>query len=169
MEAEDKAASTSSTLAETHPTSVKTQKVRPIVISKQKFWLVSRELIQQRKIQIRHCITQTCKNRWPSGNYLDENKGNPEYHSFKFPEVKTLRTALRGIPQNLSTNKLKQNLIDAEFEVISFARMHNTIEGARTDLPFILVQLANKNIFKLTKLGKMLIKAEPQKAKNSIP
>lgn len=78
-------------------------------------------------------------------------EGNYEYHTFMLPEEKTLRAMLLGITQNLSTDKVKLNLKDVKFEVIS------------------LKAPQNKKIFNLTKLGHMLIKLEPQKTRTTIP
>lgn len=50
------------------------------------------------------------------------NEGSHEYHTFKLPEDKTLRTVLHDISQVLPTDEVKQNLIDVEFEVIKVDR-----------------------------------------------
>lgn len=71
---------------------------------------------------------------------------------------------LRGIPQILTTDEIKQNFADVEFELISGARMHKKIRGTGTNLSLILVQLANtyknRNILNLTNLGHLLIKVD---------
>lgn len=58
--------------------------------------------------------------------------------------------------------------MEVEFEVISVARRHKKIEGTRTDMSLIMVQLVSTaHIFNLTKLGPMLIKVASQKVRTS--
>lgn len=59
MEVEEQAASTTSIPVVTQPILVKSQKVRPIMISEPKSWMVSRDFIDQKKIKINHCVTKS--------------------------------------------------------------------------------------------------------------
>lgn len=52
-----------------------------------------------------------------------------EYYMFKLQEEKTLTVVLRGFPQILSTDEIKNNLMEVGVEVISIARIHKKIEG----------------------------------------
>lgn len=55
---QNQAPTTASTSAKIPPTIVKIPKVPPIVLSEQKSWMVSGELIQQKNIQKKHSVTK---------------------------------------------------------------------------------------------------------------
>lgn len=63
-------------------------------------------------------------------------------HKFKLPEEKTLRAVLRVITQILSIDEIKQNLT-VRFGTTSFSRMHKRINGTRSGMAILLVQLIN--------------------------
>lgn len=165
--------------SEAKPNNEKSQKVPPIVISEQKSWLESSKQIQQRQIQIKHYSTKRDGIQIQPVRKDDHHaitklleEGSHEFHTYKQSDEKTLRAVLRGIPQILSTDEIHQNLVDEGFDVISVARMHKKVQGTRTDLPLILVQMkktdTNRRIFTLTKLGHILVKVEHQRAKTYI-
>lgn len=54
---------------------------------------------------------------------------------------KRLSVVLRGIHKILATDEVRHNLMYVEFEVISVARMHHSIEVTTADMTTILVQL----------------------------
>lgn len=97
-------------------------------------------------------------------------EGSHDYHTFKIPKEKRIR--LRGIPQIITTEKMKQNLMHVEFKVVVISRMYRKIEDASIEMMLILVQLAKpngrKNISNVSNLGTLLIKAEPQKTRTAI-
>lgn len=92
METRDQAPSSFSKPAETHSTAITTQKVPPIVISEQKSWMVKREWIQQRQIQIKYChLTRRhtdpfFKNRCSLVNYPDIKRRKPWVPLSSFPK-----------------------------------------------------------------------------------
>lgn len=82
--------------------------------------------MQQKKIQIKHCITkrdliQIHQTRIDDHRAITQllNGGSHDYHTFKLVEEKILRAVLNDIPQVLPTEKVKQNLVDVGFEVFS--------------------------------------------------
>lgn len=115
---------------QTKPILVKTQKVLLIVISEEKSWM----FVHQKKIQIRHCVTrhyriQVHSTRLDSHEAITEmlKEGIREYHTFRLPGDKALSAVLRGIPQILSTEEIKDNLTEVVFDVIAASWMHKKI------------------------------------------
>lgn len=125
--------------------------------------------VQQRQIQLKPCVEkcdgiQILPTKFmitePITTMLDE--GSYEYYIFKLPREK--RAVFCGILQILSIDEVRHNLNDVGVDVTSIAQVHMAIQVSRTDMPLILVHLVNsaqnENIFNLTKLDHMLIKAE---------
>lgn len=123
-----------------------------IIISKQESWMVRRDLIPNAmpsRIDDHRDITQML------------NGDSQKYHLFKLIEEKTVREVLYGLPQILSIDEIKHNLIQVGFKIISVARLHKKITETRIDMPIIPVQhvntFQNSYNFNLNKLGHMTL------------
>lgn len=63
------------------------------------------------------------------------------FHRFKLLKAKTLRARIRGILQILSNDKIKLSLREVGIEATSLSEMPKKINGTRTNMPLVLVQL----------------------------
>lgn len=93
--------------------------------------MVSRELIHQKKLQVRHSITrrngiQVHSSRLENPRVITEmlNGSSPEYHTFRLPGEEALRVMLHGISQILSTEEMKHNLTEVGYDVIAVSQIH---------------------------------------------
>lgn len=94
-------------------------------------WMVSRQ------IQMKRCVSKRDGIKVQPSSIDDHqviiqmlDKGSHEYHTFKLPDMVSI---LRGIPEKLSTDEVKQTPMKVGFDVKVDSRMHNKIEGTRIE------------------------------------
>lgn len=80
---------------------------------------------------IKHCVTkhnniQIHISRIDHGQVITQvrDKGSHDHHTFKLPEEKPLRVVRLGIPQILSTDDIKHNLMEMELKERLVARIY---------------------------------------------
>lgn len=92
------------------------------------------------------------------------------FHTFQNPNEKPLQVVIRNVPESLTPDEIKNELLQLHFPVTSISRLYNK---SKHPMPLCIVSLVNneggKAIFKLEKLLHSVVTVEARRKTNDIP
>lgn len=150
-------------------------RIPPIVLRTKEMWSALLTILRQRGIALKEAKYQTLGVRIiPKGideyrklvAILDEKRW--EYHTYQLPEEKTLRVVVRGIPEGVTEDDVKEDLESQGFHPTKVTRMTKR-GGDKTPLPLMMVQLPReeKRIFDVKTAVHLRVRVESLKSKAS--
>lgn len=93
------------------------------------------------------------------------------YHTFELPEEKVLRVVIRGIPCEVSCDRVLEGLVAQGYHPISATRMQFTRHRQpKKPMPLVLVKLPRNesSIYNLSRLVSLVVQVEPLKSKGPV-
>lgn len=87
-----------------------------------------------------------------------------EYHTYSLPEERHLRVVIRGLPSDLSTGEIKEDLEDQGYKPESVQRMKSRRTKAEMPLVLVLVPTNQEDILKVTRCCHLVVRVERQRA-----
>lgn len=96
------------------------------------------------------------------------NTDGTQYHTYLLPEEKLLHVVFRGIPVEVKTEDIEEDLKEKGLNPQNIIRMTKGPE--KTPMPLVLVLLpkTDKDVFNLTDILRLKITVETQKSRNTI-
>lgn len=142
----------------TSQTVPRNQRPPPIVIRDKKAWEAISKLAYERKLHFTKAVnttegiqvsTQDAEAYRLMTHFLTMQ--GVAYHRFPFGEEKGLRVVVRGVPKELATDAIKNDLIGQSLPVREVHRMYRARERAPIDLVVVILDLSpeGKKVFNL--------------------
>lgn len=98
---------------------------------------------------------------------LDETQ--VPYHTYALPEDKLVKAVIKGIPEGVSEEEVRQALLEINLPVTQVKRMKSL--RTKSELPMMLVQLqkpTGTKIFDLKRLLHLVVAVEPQRRRKEV-
>lgn len=96
---------------------------------------------------------------------------NEEYFTFPLKEEKNLKIVIRGIPECINIEEIKEELVAMKFNIIKISRMNRKIDNGKIPLPMIFAELPltmeSKDIFNVTHINYLKVIIEPLRVKKN--
>lgn len=97
--------------------------------------------------------------------YLEEQK--VPFHTFSFPEEKSLHIVIRGVLESWSTDKVKSDLIELGFSPSNIYRWFRK-DGSPLPLMLVILPKSQKSIFDVKSIDSMRVRIESQRTQTRI-
>lgn len=151
------------------------EKIPPIVLHQKEKWTSVSNQFNERNISFSKAKTSSEGIRIQPNTEQDFrnairllNDIKAEYHTYQLPSEKLLHVVLRGVPEPIPEDSIKDELLEKGFHPESIVRLRRYKDKAPMPLVLITVPKTEKQIFHLKEVARVLITVESQHQKTRI-
>lgn len=91
-----------------------------------------------------------------------------EYHTYQLPSEKLLYVAIKGIPEPIETNEIKEELIARGFHPENVSRMRSRKDKRTLHMVLVTVPKSESNIYNVKDILGLIVNVEDQKSSNKV-